>query len=82
MKLKSYLAGEWREGSGEGRAVHDAITGEQVCSVTSDGLNISEAVNYARTKGGPSLRSMTFHDRANALKAMAKYLLSRKEDFY
>ena len=82
MKLKSYLAGEWREGSGEGRAVYDAITGEQVCSVTSDGLNISEAVNYARTKGGPSLRSMTFHDRANALKAMAKYLLSRKEDFY
>jgi len=39
-------------------------------------------MNHGRNKGGPALRQMTIHDRANMLKALAKYLLDKKEAFY
>src|SRR5450759_68449 len=37
---------------------------------------------YARNAGGPALRAMTFHQRALMLKAMARYLMDRKDTFY
>ncbi len=82
MKLQSYVSGEWREGEGEGVTVSDAITGESVCQVSSDGINFSAAVRHGREVGSPALRAMTFHDRAARLKAMAKHLMEKKEDFY
>ncbi len=82
MKLQSYIAGAWVEGAGQGRQVVDAVHGEPVCTVTSDGINMAEAVRYARDIGGSGLRAMTFHERAAALKAIAKHLMEKKEDFY
>ncbi len=82
MKLKSYIAGAWVEGAGEGRPVVDAVRGEPVCTVTSDGIDMAQAVRYAREVGGSKLRAMTFHERAAALKATAKHLMEKKEDFY
>lgn len=82
MKLQSYIAGAWVEGSGQGRQVVDAVHGEPICAVTSDGLNMAEAVRYARDIGGNGLRAMTFHERAAALKVVAKHLMEKKEDFY
>ncbi len=37
---------------------------------------------HARDVGGPALRAMTFHERAAALKAMAKMLGEHKDEFY
>lgn len=82
MKLQSYVNGQWCEGRADGVAVCDAITGEAVCQVNSDGIDFSAAVSHGRNVGSPALRSMTFHDRAAALKAMAKHLMSKKEEFY
>ena len=39
-------------------------------------------VDYAKRVGGPTLRKMTFHERALMLKAMAQYLMARKDEFY
>ena len=39
-------------------------------------------VDYAKRVGGPALRTMTFHERALMLKAMAQYLMARKDEFY
>ena len=82
MKLQSYIGGAWVEGSGEGKVVVDAVRGEPVCSVSSAGIDMQAAVRYAREVGGPKLRAMTFHERAAALKAIAKHLMAMKEDFY
>lgn len=82
MKLQSYAAGQWQEGAGEGVSVFNAINGEPVCTVSSAGLDFSAMVAHARTVGSPALRAMTFHERAAALKAMAKHLIAKKEDFY
>ena len=82
MKLPSYVTGEWVEGSDAGREIFDAVRGEPLCNVTSEGIDFAATVRHARDVGGAALRAMTFHDRAAALKAMAKDLMARKEDFY
>ncbi|MDO8861920.1 phenylacetic acid degradation bifunctional protein PaaZ [Haliea sp. E1-2-M8] len=82
MKLQSYVSGQWQEGTGSGVTVNDAVTGKPVCEVGSEGVDFAAMVRHGRDVGGPALRAMTFHERAAALKAMAKHLMERKEDFY
>ncbi len=81
MNLQSYVAGGWHEGSGTAVIVNDAISGEPVCGVNSDGIDYAAVVRHGR-EAGTALRGMTFHDRAERLKAMAKHLMAKKEDFY
>lgn len=82
MKLSSYIAGQWFESSAVGKVVCDAVRGDPVCEVSSEGADMAGAVAYAREIGGPALRALTFHERAAALKATAKHLMALKEDFY
>ncbi|MBN7797364.1 phenylacetic acid degradation bifunctional protein PaaZ [Parahaliea mediterranea] len=82
MKLESYVTGRWQAGEGEGVTVHNAVSGEPVCQVSSEGVDFAAVVRHGREVGGPALRAMTFHERAAALKAMAKHLMAKKEDFY
>jgi oxepin-CoA hydrolase/3-oxo-5,6-dehydrosuberyl-CoA semialdehyde dehydrogenase len=82
MKLQSYVAGQWREGEGDGVTLLDAVTGDTLCNVSSAGLDFAGIARHGREHGSTALRKMTFHDRALALKAMAKHLMSKKEQFY
>lgn len=82
MKLESYVTGRWQAGESEGVTVYDAVSGEPVCQVSSEGVDFAAVVRHAREVGGPALRAMTFHERAAALKVMAKHLMAKKEDFY
>ena len=82
MKLQSYVTGEWQDGTGDGVTVCDAVTGEAICSVSSEGIDFAAVHRHARNAGGPALRAMTFHERGEALKAMAKRLMDRKEALY
>ncbi len=81
-RLENYAVGEWVRGTGKGTDLFHAVTGEKIGEASSEGLDFAEMVKYARTVGGPSLRKMTFHERARMLKAMAQYLTGRKEEFY
>ena len=63
------------------RTVYHAITGEAVNQVGSQGIDTHAVVNYAKQKGS-TIATWTFHQRANALKQVAQYLLERKEEFY
>ena len=82
MRLKSYALGEWVEGTGKSAELFNAITGEVIGEASSGGLDFEAMAAYARAVGGPTLRKMTFHERALMLKALAKYLMERKEEFY
>ncbi|GGB83989.1 bifunctional aldehyde dehydrogenase/enoyl-CoA hydratase [Marinobacterium zhoushanense] len=82
MKLNSYINGQWIEGNDSGTEVFNAVNGDLVCSVSSSGIDFNDAVRFAREKGGPALRKLTFHERANALKALAQRLIAKKEEFY
>jgi len=82
MQLQNYATGKWMPGSGEGQPLYDASTGVLVATATSDGLNFEEMLNYGRNIGNKNLRKMTFQERGRMLKALAMYLMDRKEKYY
>ncbi len=82
MKLKNYTLGKWVEGNGDGVPLFNAVSGEQIATATSDGLDFKAMLEYARKVGGPPLRKMTFHDRGRMLKALALHLTEKKNMFY
>ena len=57
-----------------GVAVSDASTGEQLGSVSTEGLDVAGMVNHARTVGQRGLSALTLHERALILKQLAIYL--------
>jgi len=81
-KLQSYAQGEWYQSAASGVLLRNAINGDGVAEITSDGLDFADMRDYARNVGGKGLRQYTFHQRALMLKALAKYLMERKEIFY
>lgn len=82
MKLESYVCGRWREGAGEGLLLRDATTGVVIAQASTEGIDFSAVLDYARRVGGPALRELTFHQRAALIKQLAKFLTDRKEEFY
>ncbi len=82
MRLQNYSSGQWVAGTGSGTTLYHAVTGEAIGEAGSEGVDFGAMTDYARTVGGPKLRRMTFHARARMLKALAQYLMSRKEEFY
>jgi oxepin-CoA hydrolase/3-oxo-5,6-dehydrosuberyl-CoA semialdehyde dehydrogenase len=82
MKAKSFVYGEWVSGQSQGTEVRNAVNGDTICHVSSEGVDFEKVVAYARNTGGPALRAQTIHDRALALKELGLYLLSKKEELY
>ncbi|PVG81933.1 phenylacetic acid degradation bifunctional protein PaaZ [Nocardioides gansuensis] len=80
--VESYVAGGWFRAVDEGEAVLDAATGEVVAWVSSRGLDYGAMVTHAHEVGGPAIRSLTFHERAGLLKALAKHLGGAKDELY
>ena len=80
--LESYAQGSWFTPVDEGTPLADANTGETVARVSSNGPDIAGMIDHARRVGGPAVRALTFHQRANLLKEVAKHLMGHKEEFY
>lgn len=81
-KLENYVLGSWIAGDGEGQLLYHAITGEPVATATTRGLDFKSILQYARTRGNPALRKMTFHERGRMLRALALHLKEHLETFY
>src|SRR5581483_6349941 len=79
--LRSYVSGAWT-GPADGRPVLDAVTGEEVARVSSDGIDLGAALAYGRSVGGPALRELTFHQRAGLLKAVGQLLREHRPELY
>ena len=82
MQLENYIAGKWVKGTGKQAELFDASNGELVATTSSGGLDFAHMLHYARTVGGPPLRKMTFPERGRMLKALALYLMERKDTYY
>ena len=81
-QFQNYILGNWENGQGVETTIYHAITGKTLGSVSSDGIDFSEVLNYGRNVGGPILRKMTFQERGRMLKALALFLMERKERYY
>jgi oxepin-CoA hydrolase/3-oxo-5,6-dehydrosuberyl-CoA semialdehyde dehydrogenase len=82
MQLQSFIAGQWRAGTGAGVTLRDATTGEVIATASADGLDTQLLLAHAREVGGPNLRRLTFHERAALLKSLARFLSDHKDEFY
>jgi oxepin-CoA hydrolase/3-oxo-5,6-dehydrosuberyl-CoA semialdehyde dehydrogenase len=81
-QLKNYAEGKWVTAKQEGDVLYNAITGDSIYTASSEGLDFGAMMDYARKVGGPALRKLTFHQRGRMLKALAMYLMEKKEYFY
>ncbi len=82
MILESYINGKWVQGDDTNtRSMYDAITGDIIGLTSTEGLDITGALQYGRDNG-KVLRDMTFQQRGNMIKKLAMYLNKRKEQFY
>ncbi len=82
VKLGNYIGGHWVEGDGDGQLLYNAVTGNAIARASSDGLDFERILTYAREKGNPALRKMTFQERGRMLRALALHLMEKKELFY
>jgi oxepin-CoA hydrolase / 3-oxo-5,6-dehydrosuberyl-CoA semialdehyde dehydrogenase len=79
--LHSYVNGRWYA-PGDGQPVLDAVTGEEVARVSSDGIDMAAALEHGRRSGGPALRELTFHERAALAKAVGGMLREHRDELY
>ena len=82
MDYQNYALGKWIKGDGSGTPLYNAITGQEIGTASSNGLDFNEMMKYARKMGGHSLRKMTFQERGLMLKSLALHLHSVKNKFY
>jgi len=82
QKIANYVLNQWIPGDGEGIPQYNAYTDALISTAGSEGLDYAAILQYARKTGGPVLRRMTFHERGRMLKALAFYLMERKETYY
>ncbi|MFF1635674.1 phenylacetic acid degradation bifunctional protein PaaZ [Leifsonia sp. NPDC058248] len=86
--LPSFVKGAWWTpddaslGAGAVSEVVDSSTGAPVTRVSTAGLDLAGALDYARTVGQESLGELTFHQRAMVLKQLALALTERKAELY
>jgi oxepin-CoA hydrolase/3-oxo-5,6-dehydrosuberyl-CoA semialdehyde dehydrogenase len=79
--LQSLIAGRWF-GSHPGAALESAIDGRTVALTHAEAVDFGEAVEHARRVGLPSLLKLDFQQRAARLRALASFLVERKEVLY
>ena len=81
-KIENYLSGNWISGDGDGQTLYNAVTGESIGYASTGGIDYAAILEYARKKGNPALRKMTFHERGLMLKALALHLQKHLVKFY
>ena len=79
--LQSYIGGRW-VGQQAAQALRSAIDGRTVAHTHAEAPDFAEALHHARTVGLPGLLALDFQQRADRLKALARYLTERKETLY
>jgi oxepin-CoA hydrolase/3-oxo-5,6-dehydrosuberyl-CoA semialdehyde dehydrogenase len=79
-ELTSYLCGGWVAGNGRPATLVNPATEEALATASTDGVDFGAAVAFARDRGGPALRAMTFRQRGELLRAMSKAIHARRDE--
>lgn len=82
MRLQHYLNGAWEDGTGDGVALLDPTTGEELARASGDGLDLGAALDHARRVGAPALRAMSYAERGALLGRIAEVLAANRERYY
>ena len=79
--LQSLIAGRWH-GQEAHTALHSALDNALIYHTHAEQIDFDEALTFARKTGIKSLMRLDFQKRAQCLKALALYLMERKEELY
>jgi 3,4-dehydroadipyl-CoA semialdehyde dehydrogenase len=82
MKLPNYVNGRWSESTGPGETLIDPVTGDELASISSQGVDFAAALAFARTQGGPALRQLTYAQRADLLAKIADTLAANRDEYF
>lgn len=81
LKLKSFVSGDWHDGSGTAATLLNPTTEEPLAETSTTGIDFAAALDHARTIGGPALRALTFTERAGKLQGLYDALFPKREEF-
>ena len=76
---RSHLRGAWHDGHGDPIALHNPATEAQVAQVRA-AADLGAALAHARDVGGPNVRALSWVERGERLKALAKLLHEHREE--
>jgi len=79
--LQSFIGGRWI-GREPAQALRSAVDGKPVASTHAEAIDFGEAVEHARRVGVANLLALDFQQRAQRLKALARFLTANKEKLY
>jgi 3,4-dehydroadipyl-CoA semialdehyde dehydrogenase len=76
--LESYLGNRWLRGQGAETELVDPTNGNLLAIASAKGLDLKAALAFAREKGGPALRALSYSERAKLLGAIADVLVANR----
>jgi 3,4-dehydroadipyl-CoA semialdehyde dehydrogenase len=80
ITLRSYVEGRWVEGRGALDTLVNPATEEPLAQAGSEGVDRAAALEFARRRGGPALRELSFAQRGALLKAVSDALQASREE--
>jgi 3,4-dehydroadipyl-CoA semialdehyde dehydrogenase len=78
--LASFVGGAWRRGTGSASVLVNPATEEPLAEASTAGVDFGAALAFARDRGGPALRALTFAERGQLLAALAKAIHGAREE--
>lgn len=82
MNLANFVTGQWIEGLSAGEPLIDPVTGDELARISSQGLDLSKALEFARSQGGPALRQLTYGQRADLLAKIGEVLTANRDEYF
>jgi 3,4-dehydroadipyl-CoA semialdehyde dehydrogenase len=80
IELASYVCGGWVSGKGKAATLVNPATEEPVATTSTEGVDFGAALAFARDRGGPALRAMTFKQRGELLRAMSRAIHGKRDE--
>lgn len=80
IELESWLEGRWVRGTGAPATLLNPATEEPLATVSSEGLDLGAALAFARERGGPALRRLSFRERGELLRAASRAIHARRDE--
>lgn len=80
ISLKNFVSGAWTTGSGDAVELVNPATAAVIASAPSAGIDLRAMTDFARARGGASLRSMDFQTRGALLKRLAKTIHAHRDE--
>jgi oxepin-CoA hydrolase/3-oxo-5,6-dehydrosuberyl-CoA semialdehyde dehydrogenase len=78
--LASYVCGRWTAGKGRPATLVNPATEEPLATASTEGIDFGAVLDFARERGGPALRTSTFRQRGELLRAMSKAIHAKRDE--